>query len=144
MEKILVVDDEASIRDSTALMLGRLGFSVDTAENGAEARAMFEAKHYDVVLTDLRMPGMDGQELAKQLKSINPDLKVILVTALPPADATTLFETVILKPFSFRQLSSAMAEALHATHGACPQDRRLSAEGSRMATRVPQPNAEVI
>ena len=60
----------------------------------------------------MRMPGMDGLQLAKQLNLVKPSLKAILITAFPPADALAHFYAIVMKPFSLRELKSIVAAAL--------------------------------
>ena len=80
--KILVVDDEASIREMIKKGLSQMGgFNVETAQNGAEANEKIEKEIFDLVLTDLKMPEMDGLELLKNIKGTRPEVMVILMTA---------------------------------------------------------------
>jgi len=80
-KKILVVDDEQSMRETLEMMLEGEGFSVSCAEGGAEALSMCESGRYDLVVTDIKMPGMDGIELLKTLFSKGIDIPVIVITA---------------------------------------------------------------
>jgi len=80
--KILVVDDEAPIRDMIKKGLFQMGgFDVEVAKNGLEAIEKIEKDVFDLVLTDLKMPGMDGLELLKTIKGTRPEVMVILMTA---------------------------------------------------------------
>jgi len=80
--KILVVDDEATIRDLIGKGLSQIGgYSVEVAQNGVEAIEKIEKDVFDLVLTDLKMPGMDGIELLKTIKGTRPEVLVILMTA---------------------------------------------------------------
>ncbi len=80
--KILVVDDEAPIRDMIKKSLFQMGgFDVEVAKNGLEAIEKIEKDVFDLVLTDLKMPGMDGLELLKTIKGTRPEVMVILMTA---------------------------------------------------------------
>ncbi len=79
--KILVVDDEASIRDVLKMGLSQMGgFSVECAQNGLEAIEKIENDVFDLVITDLMMPEMDGLELLKTIKGTRPDIMVMLMT----------------------------------------------------------------
>jgi len=81
MEKsILLVDDEAGIRKVLSIALSDLGYQVHTAENGLEALRIFEDKRPPIVLTDIKMPEMDGIELLRRLKKISPDTEIIMIT----------------------------------------------------------------
>jgi DNA-binding NtrC family response regulator len=80
--KILIVDDEASLREIIQKGLSQIGgFNVETAQNGAEAIEKVEKEIFDLVLTDLKMPEMDGIELLKNIKGTRPEVMVILMTA---------------------------------------------------------------
>jgi len=79
--KILVVDDEAIIRDSLRDWLSDAGYQVFTAENGHQALEIMEKERLGIVIADLVMPGMDGIELMKTAKEINPNIEVIIITA---------------------------------------------------------------
>jgi DNA-binding response OmpR family regulator len=78
---ILVVDDEGANRYSVSKTLQRVGYVVDEAASGEEALDMMAKDLYDVVLTDIRMPGLDGVELLRKIKEESPDIIVILMTA---------------------------------------------------------------
>ena len=79
--RILVVDDEPDIRQSLAAMLQKKGFASDPAGSGEEAISRFESDPYDVVITDIRMPGMSGLDLMRRVKERMPDTIVLLMTA---------------------------------------------------------------
>ena len=78
---ILVVDDEGANRYSVSKTLQRVGYVVNEAASGEEALDTMEKQHFDVVLTDIRMPGLDGVELLRRIKEQAPDAIVILMTA---------------------------------------------------------------
>jgi len=81
MEKsILLVDDEEDIRDVLRLPLMDLGFEVIEAESGEDALTLFREVHPPMVLTDIKMPGMDGIELLQRVKRENPETEVIMIT----------------------------------------------------------------
>ena len=79
--KILIVDDEANIRNALAKLLTKVGHSVKSASNAQEALAMLRSSPFDVVLTDLRMPGEDGIHLLREIKKRDPAIEVIVMTA---------------------------------------------------------------
>ena len=79
--KILVVDDEAIIRESLRDWLADAGYEVFTAENGSKALELIEKERLGIVIADLVMPGMDGIELMKKAKEIQPSIEVIIITA---------------------------------------------------------------
>lgn len=79
-EKILLVDDEEGIRKVLSISLSDSGYQVFTAKNGEEALALFKEQNPPIVLTDIKMPGMDGIELLQRMKQENPDSEVIMIT----------------------------------------------------------------
>ncbi|MGE4297705.1 MAG: response regulator [Desulfovibrionaceae bacterium] len=80
MEKLLLVDDEEGIRKFLGLFLKDLGYEVLTAENGAKALEIMERFRPTIVLTDIKMPGMDGVELLRRIKERRPDTEVVMIT----------------------------------------------------------------
>lgn len=108
--KILVVDDEVSIREMIKKGLSQMGeFNVETAQNGVEAIEKIEKEIFDLVLTDLKMPEMDGLELLRNIKGTRPEVMVILMTAYGSIE--TAVEAMkmgandyITKPINFEDL----------------------------------------
>ncbi len=85
--RILVVDDDPDIRANLADILRDMDFAVDTAADGPASLELIRTTAYDLVLLDLRMPGMDGLEVYRQLKRLRPGTMVIVVTAFASAEA---------------------------------------------------------
>jgi DNA-binding NtrC family response regulator len=83
---ILVVDDEFSVRDSLCNWFKMEGYRTDTAENGKEALKKLQESPWDIVLVDIKMPGMDGMELQRHIKKINNTIIVIVITAYATVD----------------------------------------------------------
>lgn len=114
---ILVIDDEEIVRLSCARTLSPLGYSVDTAEFCVDGLEMLKQKHYDLVLTDLKMPHMDGLELAAHISAKYPDTRVILFTGYT-SDETIEFalkqgiHTYMEKPFTPEKLIEVVQKAL--------------------------------
>lgn len=79
--KILVVDDEEGARELFHAILTEEGYSVSLARNGEEALALFKADSYDLVLTDIKMPVMDGLQLLQEIRKLGSKTDVIMVTA---------------------------------------------------------------
>ena len=79
-DKILLVDDEEGIRKVLGITLSDAGYRVYEAENGQEAFRIFKTESPPIVMTDIKMPGMDGIELLKNIKRVNPDTEVIMIT----------------------------------------------------------------
>ena len=78
--RILIVDDDKEIRDILSRMLAFMGFEVALASDGSQALDLFLQNHFNLILTDLRMPRMDGWTLAFHVKSKSPDTPVVLMT----------------------------------------------------------------
>ena len=79
-QKILLVDDEEGIRKVLSISLTDIGYQVLASENGEEALKLFKEMQPQIVLTDIKMPGMDGIELLKKIKEESPDTEVIMIT----------------------------------------------------------------
>ena len=106
---LLVADDEEIFLLTTADLLRQEGFTVDCARNGAEARALLAQRSYDVLISDIRMPGNPGLELLKDIPEPSRGLPVILVTGFP--SMATALEALgssvlgyLLKPLAFQEL----------------------------------------
>ncbi len=79
--KILIADDEKNIRDSLKLVLDEEGYSTDVASDGEEALQKIEAENFDIVITDIKMPKVDGMQLLETSTKIAPDSFFIIMTA---------------------------------------------------------------
>jgi two-component system response regulator HydG len=79
--RVLVVDDEANILEALGKVLGKEGLEVRTAANGRIALDLLRKEPFDVMLTDLRMPGMTGDDLLRAAKKLTPEVEVIVMTA---------------------------------------------------------------
>ena len=80
-EKILIVDDSKEIRNILSTFLKEEGFEVYTAENGKKALDLIKEKIIDLIITDIRMPEMDGYQLTKKVKEERPRIGIIIMTA---------------------------------------------------------------
>ena len=81
MRRILIVDDEQKMRHILQIMLEQRGYTIDQAASAEEALRLLETYQYSMVITDLKMPGMDGMALIREIKKIDPDYPVIVLTA---------------------------------------------------------------
>ncbi|MFA6033135.1 MAG: response regulator, partial [Myxococcota bacterium] len=81
LARILLADDEVNILRVLSAMLGREGYEVHTAPDGAAGLELFSRKSFDAVITDLKMPGVDGMALLKEILKRDPDVPVIMITA---------------------------------------------------------------
>lgn len=113
---LLIVDDESSVRDSLANWFQEDGYRVSCAENAKTALQMLEEEVFDIILTDIKMPGMDGLEMLKRIKSLKPDAIVIVMTAFATVDTAVqalkdgAFDYVT-KPFDPDDLSHLIRNA---------------------------------
>ena len=114
---VLVVDDEGAIRYSVSKTLQRVGYNVSEAASGEEALDHMQKQHYDVVLTDIRMPGLTGVELLKRIKDTAPDAIVILMTGY--ASLGTAVEALrlgahdyLIKPSSSQDIRQSVARGV--------------------------------
>ena len=106
---ILIVDDEQEIRDSLSEVLTDEGFLTYTAENGAVALEMMQETHYDIIISDIKMPELDGVTLLQKVKEQAPDTFVILVTSYGSTETAINAMRMgaidyILKPIDFDEL----------------------------------------
>ena len=83
MKPILVVDDEAIVRESIRDWLKDSGYEVSVAESGEEALKLIQKQNFGVMILDLRLPGMNGIDVLKKVKVLNPNIKSIVITAYP-------------------------------------------------------------
>jgi DNA-binding NtrC family response regulator len=117
MHRVLIVDDEEKIRSSLSQFLKDSGYETIEAGNGIEALQLSKDEKPVVILLDLKMPGMDGIECMEQLKSLDPDVPIIMITA--HGDVPTAVKAVklgaydfMLKPPNFSLLGMAIRRAV--------------------------------
>ncbi len=115
--RVLVVDDEASIRELLSKTLALAEYDVDTAPDGRAAVERLRLGHYDLLIADLKMPGLDGLSLIREAKRLKADLPVIIITGF--STESSAIEAVNLgvagyltKPFRVPQVLAAAARAL--------------------------------
>lgn len=116
---LLIVDDEESVRGLIAATLSSAaaGYDIAVAADGPSALAMLTTRTFDVLITDLKMPGMDGLTLIREARVQSPDLPVVIITAVPSQtsaiDAVNLgVSGYLTKPFRMQQILAAVARAL--------------------------------
>ncbi|MGB9629407.1 MAG: HD domain-containing phosphohydrolase [Thermodesulfobacteriota bacterium] len=85
-DRILVVDDEVTITNVISRRLSKEGYSCTSAHNGREGLSQFYKNRFSLIISDIKMPEMDGMEFLKQVKAIHPAMMVIMVTAYPEID----------------------------------------------------------
>jgi DNA-binding NtrC family response regulator len=119
-KRILVVDDCDDIRANFADILQEFGYCVDQAPDGPSALALIRQHSYAVALLDYVMPGMNGAEVANELKRLQPQAVAIMITAHPGTVGGPLISNVSIpllrKPVELTKLLPLVADAFAATH----------------------------
>lgn len=115
--RVLVAENDPSLRSIVATLLEGEGYETFQAADGEDALrlAMQHLHSLDLLLTDDRMPGMNGHELTRVLKSIRPDLKVIVMSGSVDIAAAEPDAAILLKPFALEELSRLIASQLTGT-----------------------------
>jgi DNA-binding NtrC family response regulator len=125
MASVLIVDDKDSLRDMLAKTLAMEGYEVETAADGHDALRLADARRFDVVLTDLKLPTMDGIEVLSKLKEMDPSQEVIMMTAFGTIETAVHAMKLgaydfLTKPFDPQHLTLLLNRAL--------ENQRLAAE----------------
>jgi CheY-like chemotaxis protein len=108
--KVLVVDDDPAVRKSIDRILSSKGYAVITAENGEEALRKLNEEKYDLVYTDIRMPGISGLEVAEQIKARRPWTPVVIITGYGTDAAEARAKAAGVSSFVHKPLSPEMIE----------------------------------
>ncbi len=119
---ILVVDDELLIRDLLYDFFNGQGWDISVAENGEKALQVMQAKDFDLVLSDIKMPEMDGLALTNRVKESHPDLPVVLMTGFPSVDTAVealrqKVDDYVIKPFNINQLYKLVEAKVKTSEG---------------------------
>jgi len=139
-EKILVVDDELFVRELLLEFLSTEGYEVSLADSGEKAVELTQIQPADLVLVDLKMPGIDGVETLKQMKKIAPDTLAIIMTGYPTIESSIealrqgAYDYVV-KPFKLNDLKSSIEKAL--------REHKLKIQISQLKDRIAQLEAEL-
>ena len=113
---LLYVDDETDIREEMARLLGRYYSAVETAGNGMEGLKHYELNRHDIVITDIRMPEMDGVEMTQKIRSLDPNQVVVVISAYDFSDRLAPFlkrgvDGFLLKPVNHHNLVETLIAA---------------------------------
>ncbi|HMB71110.1 MAG TPA: hybrid sensor histidine kinase/response regulator [bacterium] len=127
--RILVIDDEENIRDTLSEFLSLTGYEVDTAANGADGLDRLGREPYDLVLSDLKMPGVDGIAVIEWVKETQPDLPVLVMSGHATVDSTIQALRLgaydyLLKPFTLDEIERTIEN--------CLEKRRLRAANTEL------------
>ena len=117
MASILVAEDDQAVRDFVSRALAYYGHTVTTVPDGSAALAALSERRFDLMLTDIVMPGIDGVALAAQANKADPDMPVLMMTGFASEgqrarSGSGPVERVISKPFSLKEICAAVDEAL--------------------------------
>ena len=115
MKRVLVVDDDPVVGKSFNRVLAPQGYAVISAANGAEALDRLAREDYDLVYTDIRMPGMDGIEVARQIRATRPWLPVVIVTGHGTEQNEMQAREIGVSAFVHKPLSPDVIEATTVT-----------------------------
>ncbi len=119
--KLLYVEDEDALRETMFTYLSKLFVSIDTAKDGKEGLDLYRKNKYDLVITDILMPKLNGIEMSTAIKDINNDQNIIIISAY--ADTADFIESIklgidgyILKPINFEQLNNMLFKIVEKIH----------------------------
>ncbi|WP_224243369.1 response regulator [Hyalangium gracile] len=118
---VLVIDDEPGIRDMLLYELSQEGFDVETAENGFAAVEALKRRKFDLAVTDLKMPGMDGMQTVEALRALDPDIEVIVATGYASVETAVACMKrgaydYIQKPYDPAELKLLLERATQKNH----------------------------
>ncbi|MFZ5907606.1 MAG: HD domain-containing phosphohydrolase [Nitrospirota bacterium] len=133
-EKILVIDDEELILHLSRDILEKCNYTVRTAQDGKQGIGLIEKESFDLVMTDIKMPDMDGMDVIRHIRTGNKEIPIIVITGYGTLDTAINAlrlgaQGFILKPFTPADLRNAVSEALEKT--------RLLSENIRMRALMP-------
>ena len=144
MKQILIIDDDMDMCNLLGRFLNRKGFETDTAFTGGKGLVKFREKKYDVVLSDFRLGDMDGREVLAELKKINPDAVVIIITGY--SDIKMAVDVMrqgafdyITKPLIPEEVVNVINKGLNEQQAAPPKTGNIGQNSISAASRVAQP-----
>ena len=117
MANILIAEDDSAMRHFLTREMERAGHRVSAVADGVDALPLLEEDTFDVLVADIVMPDMDGLELGRRARNMDPDIKVIYITGFPAVamsarNSVSAGTTVLSKPFHLRQLVAEVNRAL--------------------------------
>jgi DNA-binding NtrC family response regulator len=133
-KRILVVDDNELFRDSIVETLRRLGYRIDAAVDGPSALNMIGLNRYDLVISDMKMPGMSGIELLEKIKHIDSDMPFLLITAYGAIE--TAVDAMKKGAFDFLQKSDNLIRELELTVERTFQFQSLVSENKKLRSAL--------
>jgi len=126
--RILIVDDDQSLREFLEILFAKEGYRISSAGTGQEALHVLDREEVSLVLSDVRMPGMDGVTLLKEIKGRHPDIPVILITAFASLDSAVAAMKegawdYLTKPFQIDEIREVVQQAIESRPDAQPGER---------------------
>lgn len=116
MRNILVIDDEEVLSRILSRALNQIGFNVDTAKDGTEGIVKFNNEIFDLVITDIRMPGADGIDVVRHIRdSLRKTTPVVGISGTPWLLEKGEFDVVLPKPFSLKTLTDTVRSLIGTT-----------------------------
>ena len=141
--RILIVDDDHAMRLALSESLESCGYDIGSAENGNEALSLFNKRKFDLVVTDMKMPGMTGIEVLQGVKKLSPDIPVILITAY--GTVNTAVEAMkegaaefIMKPFSLDELEAVVKNVINTYKTEASHKQEIRHTTQRIITKDPK------
>ena len=149
LRKILVVDDDPVVGKSFDRVLAGKGYAVITASNGEEALHKLSNENYDVVFTDIKMPGMSGLEVAERVKASQPWLPVVIVTGYGSTDNEARAEAAgvsgfLRKPLSPDMIEGSTEKALHERDAVTAAEATIEAAPTVEVEAKPEEKASAV
>jgi CheY-like chemotaxis protein len=105
-----MVDDEPLVCESMRMMLELDGHEMDEAYSGSEALEKLDHRRFDLIFTDFFMPGMRGDQLARQVRERSAQLPVVMITGFPPHPAPKEVAKVVVKPFDLHSIRGVLKD----------------------------------
>lgn len=127
MARIMIAEDEAGVREFVARALTHDGHQVTVAEDGLEALQAMAGDRFDLLLTDIVMPGLDGIALALKAGSLYPEMRILLMSGYAAErqrahNLEALVHRVVAKPFSLREICEAVRQTLRPGSNPAPME----------------------
>lgn len=147
-ERILVVDDDPLICELLEQFLNGLGYQVSTAEDGRKGLFLYKAQPFDLVLTDVRMPGLSGLQLLQAVKGLTPRIPVVLISGYSETETVVAAlkfgaENFLTKPLKMATLAKVVSQSLNLAGITPPEELHLN--NISQTTRIQAPSrAELI
>ena len=140
MIRILIVEDEPQLRKAIAKSLSNAGYFPVEAENGSEALTLFYDTQVNLIITDIMMPVMDGYEFVSEIRKVDQDIPVIMLTALGELDNklsgfTSGTDDYLVKPISLKELTARVSAMIRRAKINADQKNSFKTYGLRFSNK---------